>query len=86
MNQDSRDLVSHSQEGKQFTGAQGGLLTYDIDGDGCFVILHIEVPEHLRGQGIAAQLAEAAISYAERAQLKVVPQCAYAAAYLKRRV
>ncbi len=77
------DVIHHPGENK-FVGVKGGLLTYEIDAEGRFVVLHTGVPEHLRGQGIAAQLAEAAITYAERGNYVIVPQCEYVAVYMKR--
>ena len=49
-----------------------------------FVITHVGVyPEH-RGQGVAGKIVEAALSYARKNSLRVVPMCSYAAAYIRR--
>ena len=43
------------------------------------------VPDVLRGQGIAAALAEAALDYAEGCGYAVIPSCSYVERYLERR-
>lgn len=79
------NAITHRAEEHAFYGASGGVLTYEIDNQGRFVILHTGVPEHLRGRGIAARLAEAALTFAEQKGYVVVPQCEYVAVYMKRR-
>jgi predicted GNAT family acetyltransferase len=49
-----------------------------------FVITHVGVyPEH-RGQGVAGKIVEASLQYARDNQLRVIPMCSYAAAYIRR--
>lgn len=43
------------------------------------------VPGALRGKGIAAALAEAALGYAELCGYSVIPSCSYVESYLQRR-
>lgn len=43
------------------------------------------VPDELRGRGIAAALAEEALSYAESSGYSVIPSCSYVERYLERR-
>ena len=52
--------------------------------DGNLVITHVEVPDALRGQGIAAKLMEGIVMDANVRQLKIVPVCSYAASYMQR--
>lgn len=78
-------LIIHQPGNRCFAGKDGGILDYDLDKDDRFVITHVVVPEHLRGCGIAAQLVEAALAYAEKNSLTVIPECDYAASYLKKR-
>ena len=47
-------------------------------------ILRTEVPEAVRGRGIAAELVRAAFEAARSAGWRVVPACAYAAAWVRR--
>ena len=42
-------------------------------------------PDPLRGRGIAAALAEQALSYAERNGYTVIPSCSYVERYMQRR-
>ncbi|WP_345781323.1 GNAT family N-acetyltransferase [Pseudoxanthomonas sp.] len=59
------------------------VLDYQLR-DGRLLITHTGVPEALRGQGIAAALTHAAMGYARAQGFKVVPACAYAAAFVRR--
>ena len=45
---------------------------------------HTFVPDELRGQGVAAVLAKAALAYAREQGCKVSPSCSYIAVYLQR--
>lgn len=47
-------------------------------------LVHTEVPPESAGRGIAGALLEAVLDYAGESGLKVVPQCSYARAYMKR--
>jgi predicted GNAT family acetyltransferase len=49
-----------------------------------FVITHVGVyPEH-RGQGVAGKIVDAGLKYAQQNELRVIPMCSYAAAYIRR--
>lgn len=66
----------------------------DIDGhtafidyaepDGDLALLHTEVPEALKGRGVAAGLVERTLEYAEQHGRKIVPRCTYVISFLKR--
>lgn len=58
-------------------------LSYTFEGD-CVVFDHTFVPEELRGRGIAAKLARAALDEARQRKWKIVPRCSYVAAFIKR--
>ena len=45
---------------------------------------HTETPPHLRGRGIASRLIRGALEHARAQQLKVVPRCAFVAAFMAR--
>jgi predicted GNAT family acetyltransferase len=47
-------------------------------------LLHTEVPEPLRGRGLANQLTRAALDYAHFNQLKVIPVCPFVKLYLQK--
>ncbi|QIY02533.1 N-acetyltransferase [Bordetella bronchiseptica] len=52
--------------------------------DHIMTIVHTDVPAPVGGRGIAAELTRAALDTARQRGWKVVPQCSYAAVYLKR--
>lgn len=78
--------VSHDPAAGRFeirTEQGTALLTYrhrgaDLD------LIHTEVPPALEGKGYAAALALAALDYARREGLHVIPTCPYVKAYLER--
>lgn len=47
-------------------------------------VYHTEVSDKLQGQGIAAKLLSAMVTYAREHQLKVIPLCPYVLAQFKR--
>jgi predicted GNAT family acetyltransferase len=57
-------------------------LDYAVE-DGLLMLLHTEVPEGLRGHGIAAALVAAAVAKAGAGELTVVPWCPYARRWLQ---
>jgi uncharacterized protein len=58
-----------------------GELAYEVDGDRLF-LLHTEVADALRGQGIAGRLVTAAVARAIDDGLTIVPWCPYARRWL----
>jgi len=54
------------------------LLTYAMIDETHMLIQHTEVSKKLEGQGIGKRLVEAAVHYARKKQLVIVPQCPYA--------
>jgi uncharacterized protein len=59
-----------------------GELAYEVDGDRLF-LLHTEVADALRGQGVAGRLVNAAVSRAIDDGFTVVPWCPYARRWLR---
>ena len=57
-------------------------LVYRVNGSR-LVVVHTEVPETLRGRGIAGRLVRAAVERAAAAGLIVVPRCPYARSWLE---
>jgi len=80
-------IVSHNENTRRFESraVDGPLafLNYTIAGDH-ITFEHTFVPDKLRGQGLAALLAHAALTEARRAGWKIIPACSYVAAYIKR--
>ncbi|MCR6628922.1 MAG: N-acetyltransferase [Magnetospirillum sp.] len=58
-------------------------LTYRRDGNTLY-IPHVEAPPALRGTGAAGRLMEGVMQVARSRNLRVVPICGYAAAWLRR--
>jgi predicted GNAT family acetyltransferase len=78
--------VRHNEKDERFeSDAEGGLafVEYIIDGDE-ITFTHTEVPKQAEGKGIAGKLVSSAMSYARGSNMRVIPQCAYVAAWLKR--
>lgn len=79
--------VVHNTSLRRFEDQTGevslSFLSYTFEGD-CVVFDHTFVPEVLRGRGIAARLARAALEEARQRRWKVVPRCSYVAAFIKR--
>jgi predicted GNAT family acetyltransferase len=48
------------------------------------VFTHTGVPDPLGGQGLAGKMAKTALEYAKAEGLKVVPQCPFVRAYIRR--
>jgi len=59
-------------------------LVYRDRTNGALVLVHTEVPEALRGHGLADQLAKAALEYARTSGRRVVVVCPFVKAFLDR--
>jgi predicted GNAT family acetyltransferase len=90
-----KTTVSHDFAAHRFETRVDGLdamLDYVLDdrlgdsgtGPRTMTITHVRVPEPIAGRGIAADLTAAALAHARSAGWRVVPQCAYAVAYVRR--
>lgn len=64
-------------------GHEMALIDY-IRTDHVLDIVHTKVPPALEGQGIAAAITKAILTYAQDHNLKIKPTCPYTAAYIKR--
>ena len=64
-------------------GELAGILTYTV-ANGVSVMPHTVVEPRFEGRGIGGKLAKAALDDARKRELKVVPQCPFIAAYIKR--
>ncbi|MGX5219566.1 MULTISPECIES: GNAT family N-acetyltransferase [Pseudomonas] len=79
--------IHHDQAGHQFEITVDGdraYLAYMDLGKQTLDIYRTFVPNSLRGRGIAAQLTEHALQYAERMGYTVIPSCSYVERYMER--
>jgi predicted GNAT family acetyltransferase len=78
--------VRHNSGDERFeSDVDGGkaYVEYIIDGDE-ITFTHTEVPKQAEGKGIAGKIVGTALAFARDQKLRVVPQCPYVAAYMKR--
>lgn len=73
---DQRRFVIRDEQGT-------GELRYNIIGSR-IVLEHTEVSPAMRGRGVAASLARAALEYARANELTVIPVCPFVISYLAR--
>jgi len=62
---------------------QVAFADYSRRGDS-LIIPHVEAPIGLRGTGAAGRLMDGVVAHARAEGVKIVPLCAYAAAWLRR--
>lgn len=78
--------IRHNTAEQRFetdTPAGIALIAYERR-PGTLVLTHTEVPPEAREQGIGGSLVQAALDYAAGANVKVIPRCPFALAYVKR--
>jgi predicted GNAT family acetyltransferase len=73
-----RSRFEYEEDGKV------AFLEFETDDLGWITFLHTEVPDALRGRGIAGELLRSAFEYARERNLRVDVVCPLAADYLKR--
>ena len=79
------NIEHHVDKGLFFTILEShrAYIHYELKDDTMY-ITHTNVPVTLGGRGIAGELTEFALNTARQEGWKVVPQCSYTQAYLKR--
>ncbi|SDS41976.1 hypothetical protein SAMN05216421_1492 [Halopseudomonas xinjiangensis] len=79
--------IIHDPAAKQFymtvNGSRAYLAYMDL-GKQTLDIYRTFVPDELRGRGLAAQLAEHALRYADARGYTVIPSCSYVERYMQR--
>ena len=79
--------VDHRPADHRFVANVSGgeaVLIYEPLGDGVLDLEHTIVPEEARGEGVGDALVRAAVDYAKREGVGLIPTCPYVAAWLKR--
>ncbi|MBE7501142.1 MAG: N-acetyltransferase [Verrucomicrobiales bacterium] len=79
-------VIRHNVPAQRFEALVGGLLAwlgYAREGPR-YVLDHTWVPEELRGRGLAAQLAAAALTEARQRHWRILPRCSYVASFLRK--
>jgi predicted GNAT family acetyltransferase len=59
------------------------VLDYTLNNN-VMTITHTGVPSELGGRGLAAEITKFALEHAQSQGWKVIPQCSYVAAYIKK--
>jgi uncharacterized protein len=65
-------------------GGETAYLEFDQDSAGWITLIHTEVPQALRGRGIAGLLAQTGLEYAREHNLKVDVVCPLVANYVSK--
>lgn len=79
--------AQNGNKGSFFVEADGkrvAEMTYTIAGTGRIIIDHTEVDDVLKGKGAGKQLVAAAVQYARKNNLKVLPLCPFARSVFER--
>jgi predicted GNAT family acetyltransferase len=79
------ELVDNTESNQFEINVDGktSFVEYQREGDLVYLV-HTQVPEDQSGQGIASDLVEKTFNYLEEKNLKVVPECSYVQAFIKR--
>lgn len=84
---DFRDVTAANRFEQGFVDADGDVRVvfadYARQGD-TRILLHVEAEPELRGSGAADRFMHALAGHARSMKLKLVPQCSYAVAWLRR--
>lgn len=83
-----KNQIQHDIENKKFFTLIDGheaFLKYCPAGEDTIDAFKTFVPDELRGRGIAADLAEALLAFAEDECLEIVPSCSYIKKYISDR-
>jgi len=79
-------MIEHNVTGRCFELRLEGhrcVLDYALNHD-VMTITHTGVPSELGGRGLAAEITKFALDYAQIKGWRVIPQCSYVAAYIKK--
>ena len=80
------NTIKHDPEAKRFNTVVDdvtGYVEYELSGN-TMTMTHTIVPPAIGGRGIASALVKAALDHARAEGWKVVPQCSYADAWMRK--
>lgn len=77
------EIIQHNDGKKgyfeaQSDGKQAGKMTYTWAGETVFIIDHTEVDEAFKGQKVGNKMVMAAVEFARKSNLKIIPLCPFA--------
>lgn len=82
------NAVSDNKQGQRFEMTLGedksAFIDYAAAGAGVLALTHTEVPEEFEGKGIGSALVKNAFEIIRAEGMKIVPECPFVAAYLRR--
>jgi uncharacterized protein len=82
----SAGVVNNPAKSRYELEVEGGLAVADYHiHDNVMSITHVEVPETLRGKGVAAKVMEGVVADAKAKKLSIRPICPYAVSYMQRK-
>lgn len=65
-------------------GTEAGMMTYSVAGTGKIIIDHTEVNPAYSGKGVGKQLVMAAVDYARKNNIKIMPLCTFASSVFQK--
>jgi uncharacterized protein len=76
--------MSHNKFYVSLENGREAKINYSRPSEKLIELIHTEVPEENRGQGLAEELAKFALNYARENNLGVIPSCRFVNTYIKR--
>lgn len=85
MDLDQLTIVNNEERGRWEARLEGGIavLNYTLDGD-ILTLVRTKVPSAMEGMGIGSLLVKTVLDNARADGLKIIPQCPFVTAYIKR--
>ena len=81
----SQELTDNADRSRYEYSAEGAISFIDYRrSSGVVALTHAEVPRALEGRGIGSRMARAVLDAIRARGEKVVPQCSFVAAYIRR--
>lgn len=83
------EIEQHDQESKGYfkavsEGKEAGRMAYSRAGESRIIIDHTEVNPEFKGQNVGKQMVLAAVEYARKNNIKILPLCPFAKSVIDR--